>query len=532
MLRPSRLPAAVLALSLLQSLAAAATTPLPPDPALESRGAVIGEVVVRVGDVFDPSDPQEDRRAFRVVNRLHRNTREGVIRNQLLFKSGDRYSRRTLEESERLLRKDRYLYDVQIRPLRYDGNRVDVEVVTRDVWTLNAGVGLGRSGGENSVHVDLQDTNLLGLGKSLTLRRSSNVDRTESLIRYDDPAVLGSRFQLNLGFSDNSDGRRQEIRFGQPFYSLESRWSAHVSALSDDRTDTLYRLGHVSGGFQHQEERFELHGGLSRGLVDGRVQRWTAGFAWQRDRYSLLDGFAAPPDLPEERVLAYPWVAWDRVEDGYAEATNLDQIRRTEDLQLGSQLHLRLGWATSNAAIFDAAASTGWKPSPNQTLLLSSDLTGRCGGDGAEDLLLEGGARYYWRDFGEHLFFATLEGGLARNLDPGKQLLLGGDSGLRGYPLRYQDGDARVLLTLEQRFFTGFYPFHLVHVGGAVFFDAGRTWGGADNLGLLKDVGFGLRLSSSRSGLGSMIHLDLAFPLDGDPSIQSMQWLVSTKTSF
>jgi hypothetical protein len=245
-----------------------------------------------------------------------------------------------------------------------------------------------------------------------------------------------------------------------------------------------------------------------------------------------------PGSLPAERVLAYPWIAWDRVEDGYAETSNLDQIRRTEDLQLGGQLHLRLGWsspllgATGNAAVFDAAASTGWKPSQDQTLLLTSDLTGRWGRDGAEDLLLEGGARYYWRDFGEHLFFATLEGGLARNLDPGKQLLLGGDSGLRGYPLRYQDGDARALLTLEQRFFTPFYPFHLVHVGGAVFFDAGRTWGGADDLGLLKDVGVGLRLSSSRSGLGSMIHFDLAFPLDGDPSIQSMQWLVSTKTSF
>ncbi|MFL6199067.1 MAG: hypothetical protein ACJ76J_07820 [Thermoanaerobaculia bacterium] len=525
-------------LSLIPSLAAAGDGPLPPDPVLEGQGAVVGEVVVHVGDVFDPSDPQEDRRVFRVVNRLHRNTREGVIRNQLLFRSGDRYSRHSLEESERLLRKDRYLYDVKIRPLRYDGNRVDVEVVTRDVWTLNVGAGLGRSGGESSVHFELQDTNLLGTGKSLTLRQSSDVDRTESLIRFDDPAVLGSRVQLSVGLSDNSDGRRQEIYFGQPFYSMESRWSAQMSALSDDRTDTLYRLGHVSGGFQHQEERFEVRGGLSNGLVDGRVQRWTGGLAWQRDRYSLLDGFAAPAGLPEERVLAYPWIAWDLVEDRYAETSNLDQIRRTEDLQLGGQLHLRLGWSSSllgstgDAAVFDAAASTGWKPSEDQTLLLSSGLTGRWGRDGAEDLLLDGTARYYWRDFGEHLFFATLEGSLARNLDPGKQLLLGGDSGLRGYPLRYQDGDARALLTLEQRFFTGFYPFHLFHVGGAVFFDAGRTWGGANGLGLLKDVGFGLRLSSSRSGLGSMVHLDLAFPLDGDPSIQSMQWLVSTKTSF
>lgn len=89
------------------------------------------------------------------------------------------------------------------------------------------------------------------------------------------------------------------------------------------------------------------------------------------------------------------------------------------------------------------------------------------------------------------------------------------------------------VFTVEQRFFTDWYPFHLAHVGGAVFFDAGRTWGGdASQLGLLRDVGLGLRLSSSRSGLGNVIHFDLAFPLDGDPSIKSMQWLVTTKASF
>ena len=116
---------------------------LPPDDALEDGGAVIGDVVVRVGDVFDAGDPREDRRLFRFANRLHRATRDEVIRNQLLFRPGDRYSHRLLEESERLLRQDRYLYDVTIRPVRYDAGRVDVEVITRDVWTLNVGAGLG-----------------------------------------------------------------------------------------------------------------------------------------------------------------------------------------------------------------------------------------------------------------------------------------------------------------------------------------------------------------------------------------------------
>ncbi|NJO13688.1 MAG: hypothetical protein HC872_09745, partial [Gammaproteobacteria bacterium] len=107
---------------------------------------------------------------------------------------------------------------------------------------------------------------------------------------------------------------------------------------------------------------------------------------------------------------------------------------------------------------------------------------------------------------------------------------------LRGYPLRYQAGTTSALLTLEHRYFTDWYPLRLARVGGAVFFDMGRTWGvdsaGTPNLGWLKDVGVGLRLGNTRSSYGSVIHLDLAFPLDRSAGIDAVQFLVSTHKSF
>ena len=51
-------------------------------------------------------------------------------------------------------------------------------------------------------------------------------------------------------------------------------------------------------------------------------------------------------------------------------------------------------------------------------------------------------------------------------------------------------------------------------------------------MGTLSDVGFGLRLSSPRSSGRSIVHIDLAFPLNGDPSIDKVQLLVETKGSF
>ena len=50
--------------------------------------------------------------------------------------------------------------------------------------------------------------------------------------------------------------------------------------------------------------------------------------------------------------------------------------------------------------------------------------------------------------------------------------------------------------------------------------------------GTLRDGGIGLRFGNTRSALGNVLHVDLAFPLDGDPSVKSMQFLLKTYKSF
>jgi hypothetical protein len=94
-----------------------------------------------------------------------------------------------------------------------------------------------------------------------------------------------------------------------------------------------------------------------------------------------------------------------------------------------------------------------------------------------------------------------------------------------------------MLFTIEQRYFTDWYPFRLARVGGAIFADVGRTWGdnpvqGSPPQGWLRDVGFGLRLGPTRGGAHEVLHIDIAFPLDGDPSIENVQILLESKGSF
>ena len=64
----------------------------------------------------------------------------------------------------------------------------------------------------------------------------------------------------------------------------------------------------------------------------------------------------------------------------------------------------------------------------------------------------------------------------------------------------------------------------------------GRVWGespvGEERLDWLADAGFGLRLAFTRSSSGKVVHIDVAFPINGDPTIDKVQFLVEARQSF
>jgi hemolysin activation/secretion protein len=144
--------------------------------------------------------------------------------------------------------------------------------------------------------------------------------------------------------------------------------------------------------------------------------------------------------------------------------------------------------------------------------------------------------RYFLPQGKRWLFYAAASGDVVTRPEPEDLLMLGGDNGLRGYPLRYQSGERRALFTVEERFYTGVYLWQLFRIGGAAFFDTGRAWGGGnistDNPGWLSNAGFGLRFVSARASFSNVLHTDVAVPLNAAPDAKRVQFLVKTKTTF
>ena len=525
-----------------EAQAQALAKPLPSFAELEAAGALIGTVRILNRDIFDTDDPSEDKALFRWANALHIQTREGVIGRALLFKSGEPLVARLIEESERLLRSTRYVYEVNFRVVAWHDGVADIDVETRDTWTLDPGLSAGRSGGANSSSLNLREYNLLGTGMAVSFGRSSNVDRSGNEFQISNDRAFGTWTAMSYSRANNSDGLRQAASVARPFYALDTPWAAGVSASKDDRIDSIYNAGNIVSQYRHWQSLAEASAGGSQGRVDGWVQRYSVGVSRRDDSYALEPGRVAPTQLPSNEALVAPFVRYELIEDRFEKLQNRNQIARPEFFALGLGLTVQLGRAftglgsSRDAWIYSGTLSKGFEPAPEHTLIASAALSGQYSGGQVHRQRLGGQAQYYVPQNRHWLFYASASADVLTRPDPADALLLGGDNGLRGYPLRYQSGNRRALFTLEERAYTDVYVWRLFRLGGAAYFDAGRAWGG-DNVntlqpGWLKSAGVGLRIFSVRAAFSNVLHLDLAFPLDPDTHVKRVQFLVKTKTSF
>ncbi len=512
---------------------------------LEAAGAVIGEVRIDNRNIFDLTDEKENGILYRAANAIHIETRAWVVRRQLLFKPGERVSARLIEETERLMRSNRIFYDVSIAPVGYRDGVVDIEVRTRDTWTLEPGVSASRAGGVNKTGWSVRDTNALGTGVLIGANRSTDADRSATVYRVSLPHAFDGWTAIDYSHSRLSDGQSNVMSIERPFYALDTRWAAGLSTSTDTRIDSLFSNGAKVAQFRHSQESAEAFGGWSAGLVNHWTHRYSVGLSYLKDTYKEEPDLPAPVpplQIPPDETLVSPFFRYELVHDNYEKVKNRDLIERPEYFAMGTQSKVQLGRAltglgsTQNLWLYSASASDGFRLPSNWVLLGSASVTGQTGYAPLDRQLASGSIRFYGRADSRTLTFVSLSGDTLKDPNASSQLTLGGDTGLRGYPRSYQTGDRRLLLNVEERVYTDWYPFRLFRVGGAVFYDWGRAWSGPaespSSARWLSDVGFGLRILSARSSFGNVLHVDFAFPLNRDPNIKSFQFLVQTKLSL
>ena len=493
-------------------------------------------------DVFNTDDPAEDNVAFRLANRWHVVTREGAVRDLLLFREGDSVAADEIAESERSLRAKAYLYDARIvanSVCPANGEEaghvavVDLVVVTRDVWSLSPELSVTRTGGEDRVRAGISEINLAGGGSRLDLTVFENLDRQGVSASYADANLGRSRVGVRLRYDDTDDGELVEAGIGQPFYALSARRSWNAYVLRSNTLQGLYRGGERFASFRRDYRLAQLSRGWSAGRRNGWVNRVVAGMTLEDWRHSPASG---PPLTFRSRRFVYPWVSFHRIEDEYAQVRNVDRVQTTEDVYLGRRYDLMLGYSGDGDrhAIASAEFRDGHRQGDHGILRYGARVSGYWNTTTGrpENAIARVWARYRYRQTSRWALILDGDATASDALTADQQVLIGGSAGLRGYPNRYQAGTRAFRLTAEERFYTDLYPLRILRIALAGFADVGRAWSSRQANHTLANVGVGLRFESTRTNRSLVYHLDLAFPLVDGPGVGGIEVTLTSKRNL
>lgn len=503
----------------------------------ESSSATVAGISIERLNVFDPSVPGEDWWPFRMANLIHIKTRKSVVLHEVLISPGSRFDDLKAIETERNLRSLGFIRHAELRPIPRPDGKLDLRVRTQDSWTLMPQFGVGTEGGDNFFIAGIREGNLLGYGKEISYFHSEVGPTVRNELRYSDPRVWNSWYGLLTHFADTSRGSEVGVRLSNPFVSFASRWASDVSWAKISEEQELFQASETTSRFDLDYRAVRALGAVRLGRSRSFVQRVQAGTLFERYRFAALTETAAGT-LPSDRTLSGPLVGYSWIQPKYIKETEIHSMQRVEDFNLGNEFMFDAGpmlksWGSDRDRwIGSALMQQGLRLAPGRFILAQAGVQGRLAGRVVENAMFFSNLNLFWKTEWpfRQTFVTHLEWNTTRRLDGEKQLSLGGSTGLRGYKNDSFTGDKAVLLNFEDRFFHDREFFHLVYLGGVVFFDAGIVQAEGTRLALKQfksDIGFGLRFSPSRSTSGRVVRLDLAYALNDGPGRD--RWVVSIR---
>ncbi|KGJ87984.1 hypothetical protein [Colwellia psychrerythraea] len=495
-------------------------------------------------------DENEEGISFlhRWANAIHIDTKIMTLENEAhFFIKKCTKTLADMAELERHLRSRKYLRDAKVSS---DTDVKNITITTWDNWSLMPTISFGRKGGINTYSFGIKERNLLGLGIDTEIQSYRNTQRSGYKIHAAVPLFLKQNTELKLKFADNDDGQQHSLFLHKMFASFHTKTSYNLGFNEESRNDTIFQNGQDQSVFGHEISFKEGNYAWLNFNSDSRLLRYRLGITQDKDTFSALSteqsselgNQSLTTVRPEDRDLLYPWFAFEYIEKDFRKLTNVHLITQIEDFNHGWQLNSRLGIGNGNKensawTVWKMRVKKGFNLHDNALLLLDFAL--------ANDIYQERNSRLLVRLSGEYFyqlnkswgFYLSNANVVSKNQYLDSPVTMGGNTGLRGFPLQYQHGQNSIKVTSEIRYYPEINIFKLFDIAGVAFVDAGRTYGESTvkNIenGWLGSAGLGLRLHSPHSGGNHpIIHIDFAFPQSDNPDINSFEIRVQAKKSF
>lgn len=520
-----------------------------PDPA----GKRVVAIDIDVLDVIEDRDPVPN-----FLNIFHANTKDYILRREMLFGVGDPYDPRRANESERNMRALRQESLVIVLPLKTnEPDEVRVLVVAKDIWSLRLNSNYRvRAGQLEELLLQPAEENLAGIHRRILGNFLYEPDTITTGARFVDPRLGGSRYawQVDANVIVNhrtgeAEGTRGFFSYGLPIFSTKQDWAWNATA-SWNRSVTRRFIG-TALAYYDAEATSEIDGipfiydsetiagtiSVTRSFGYDVKHDVTLGVEADRSTFRARDLSSFAPVAADEfrnEIVPFsetrnnPFFLYHLYFNRFTSLTDVETLGLQESYVLGPELFARfypiakVFGSTRNVLGYHAAGSYTERMG---TGLFRTYLGGTVetqireeGGMTVSDAQAQVGVRVVTPPFfiGRMVYDGTL---LYRPENFTNSLItLGGDGRLRGYPSGLFIGENLVASNLEFRS----RPLQLwtVLLAGSLFYDAGDAFDGT-NLAMKHGAGFGLRLLFPQLDR-SVMRVDWGFALTPDPGVTSV----------
>lgn len=176
----------------------------------------------------------------RTGNRLHLKTKKIAIKNLLLFRKNTVYDSYKVQETERLIRSQRYVTAVRIsnKAVGMAADSVDVTIRVLDSWSTIPRFSIS----SNQMSVGIKEKDFFGSGQQLEYRYTNRFDdgRNGNDATYTIPNIkntyIGAALHYNMDLDNNYS---KSIDIERDFYSPLTKWAGGVYIGQNFRKDTL-----------------------------------------------------------------------------------------------------------------------------------------------------------------------------------------------------------------------------------------------------------------------------------------------------
>ena len=499
-------------------------------------------------------------------------THDDVILQELLFKTGEVFTKDDREESERIIRQKKYISDANIESLWDD----ELEVVRIDVsvtenWSITGAIDVPIGKNSSTFLINVQETNLNGSGHGTQLRyeRINEVDeqaRSYFKWQYEMPRLFSSYWNFDGEYIQKREGDSWVVSLARPQYTLKSRWSTRFILAEGVDHVRWYEAGERTAIFNRN---VQIGSGDMMRYFGERHQQVYAGI-WmrsQRSRYVAVERSEDSTASPLDRNINRLGIIVGRKRVYHRKTRFLKRMGPVEDFNTGAEYNVSYGYASpwygadKRESILGTAVRSGWTIGDkflSETIIgVSSIFSNRF-----ERSVLQAHSTLFFKDTfnsGDdiytvakgyrknglidfyHSFVVQFKTEMQFGLSGESQVILGSFSGLRGYDYRQFSGEKMMLLRLESRTIFGGAIFEKIDdavaavttfivspfvkspirlgvvLGATLFTDIGYIWNGTNSFDIRepkRSIGFELRGALSRVSNAGIFRLELAFPLD------------------